>query len=194
MKIQSVLYMKLLMLLGNPLLPSWDAMLLCCCSPWLCAFSSISPFVCVFVCCTLSHQPRDQSAAHNLDSGSFCPRCIDNDGQNREGEERKIKNPCRHFLNKHSVTDASTQKGHQEEFFLILPVCCLHWLVFYCERRQCSESHTAHQTEAVVDIREWVTKGASLCWCHFDEWTHTKWKSWKWKGISCFCNLTTFHL
>lgn len=92
-------FMQLLMLRGNPLLPPMRHFICCRCAT---AHHHRVPFraylllFCVSVCCALSHQPigvlrGDQSAAQHADRGSLGPRGSDNDGENKKGEERQIK-------------------------------------------------------------------------------------------------------
>ncbi len=82
-----------------------------------------------------------------------------------KGRGRKKKNLSMLLLpGQTSITKTGTKwyTGGKNErgVFWMLPQRCLHKLVFLCER-QCYESHTAHRkSEVVVDIREWVTKGA----------------------------------
>lgn len=70
--------------------------------------------------------------------------CTDNDvGDKKEGDEGK-----RIFAS--ASLDKCSTKNTSPGGHIILPPCCLHWLVFEYERQRC-DSHTAHQkSEAAV--------------------------------------------
>ncbi len=148
--------------------------------------------------CALSRQPirvlrGDQSAALHPDRGSLGPRWTDNDGENKKGEEREIKEftpplpgQTLHYRSKHKKKAGGENK---RRVFLnsatALPSLArvLMWKTAPWVTYSSSEIRGCGWYRRVS--HKWSCWPPSR-WCHFDEWSYKngkQWKAWKRKWI-----------